>query len=187
MAVASFDAGRTNRLVLVSDGGANIGVTDATLIGEYAEYNGGDGIYLVGVGVGEDNPTGSSYNDELMDEVTDLGKGAAVFIDEKEEAWKIFNHQFINTMEIAARNVQVQLDLPPGFEITRFSGEEFSTDPADVEPQHLAPNDSMVFHQQIETCAPESMTGESEVTVTAYYNDPKYLPIEERQPQLHLR
>ena len=48
--------------------------SNISLIAANAEYGGSDGIYLVGVGVG-----GGSYNDELMDEVTDAGKGAAVF------------------------------------------------------------------------------------------------------------
>ena len=45
--------GRINRVFLVSDGGANLGVTDAEIIGEHAGAHDEDGIYMVGVGVGE--------------------------------------------------------------------------------------------------------------------------------------
>jgi Ca-activated chloride channel family protein len=175
LAAASYDSGRINRIVLISDGGANTGVTDETLIAEQAGGNNQDGIYMVGVGVG----TATSYNDLLMDTVTDLGKGASVFIPNEEEAWKIFGDQFVNTLAVTARDVQVELELPPGFEIVKFSGEEFNTDPSKVEPQHLAPNDAMIFYQQIETCAPELVQTDTPITVTVRYKDA--ITFEERQ------
>lgn len=162
-----YDPSRINRVVLISDGGANAGVTDIDIIAAGAGANGMDGVYLVGVGVG----SASSYNDELMDTVTDVGKGASVFLPDAAEAWKVFHTDFVNTMAVAARDVQVRLDMPPGFEIVRFSGEEFSADPHEIEPQHLAPNDTMVFHQTIRTCAPELVTDEATITVTARYRD----------------
>jgi Ca-activated chloride channel family protein len=162
-----YDAGRINRLVLISDGGANAGVTDIDLIAEHAGSSNGDGIYLVGVGVG----TAGSYNDDLMDAVTDAGKGASVFVNDAPEAWKQFNDDFVSTMSVAVRDVQVRLDLPPGFEVVKFSGEEISGDPSEVEPQHLAPNDTMVFHQEIETCAPELVADDTPITVSVHYLD----------------
>ncbi|MGB1017214.1 MAG: vWA domain-containing protein, partial [Nannocystaceae bacterium] len=166
LANLAYDPARINRVVLISDGGANVGVTDADIIGANSGSNNEDGIYLVGVGVGKTN-----YNDLLMDTVTDLGKGASVFIPDAQEAQKIFGDQFVNTMAVAARDVQVELSLPPGFAITKFSGEEFSTDPTEIEPQHLAPNDSMIFHQQIETCAPDLVEDETEIGVIVRYKD----------------
>jgi Ca-activated chloride channel family protein len=106
-----------------------------------------------------------------MDEVTDAGKGASVFIPDTAEAWKLFNADFVNTMAIAERNVQVELTMPPGFEIVAFSGEEFSGNPEEVEPQHIAPNDAMVFYQQIETCAPELIDVDSPIGVKVTWQD----------------
>lgn len=168
LANAVYDEERINRLVLISDGGANVGITEIDLIAEQANKSGADGIYLVGVGVGE----ASDYNDELMDDVTDAGKGASVFIGGPDEAQKIFGDRFVSTLSVAVRDVQVELDLPPGFEIVKFSGEEYSTDPAEVEPQHLAPDDAMVFHQRIATCAPSLVTDETPITVTARFEVP---------------
>ena len=121
---------------------------------------------MVGVGVG-----GWNYNDQLMDQVTDAGKGAAVFVSSDDEAEHIFADRFMNTMGVAARNVEVELDLPPGFEIVNFSGEEFSSVRSEIDPQHLAPNDAMVLHQVIQTCDTESMSGDSPIGVTVHWLD----------------
>ena len=167
LAHAQYDDERLNRVVLISDGGANAGVTDIETISGGAGAQDKDGIYLVGVGVGE----GSYYNDALMDAVTDAGRGASLFIPSEAEAKKMFGERFVSTMHVAARDVQVQLDMPPGFKIVKFSGEEYSSDPAEVQPQHLAPNDAMVFHQTVATCAPEQLGETAEIKVTARFLD----------------
>lgn len=167
LATEHFSQGRINRVVLISDGGANAGETDIAVIAKGAGEQGKDGIYLVGVGVG----TSDSYQDGLMDVVTDAGKGASLFIPSKAEAVKMFKDRFVSTMMVAARDVRVRLDLPAGFKIVRFSGEEYSSDPSEIEPQHLAPNDAVVFHQTVETCAPELVDAEASFTITTRYQD----------------
>lgn len=162
-----YDPARINRVVLVSDGGANAGVTDIEIIAQGAGDQDAEGIYLVGAGVG----TAATYHDELLDDVTDAGKGASVFIPDGDEAWKVFHEQFAATMLVAARDVQVRVDLPPGFRFITFSGEEMSRDPAEIEPQHVAPGDAVVFHQKISSCAPHLLGPESAFTVTASWDD----------------
>jgi Ca-activated chloride channel family protein len=167
LAQQSFTAGRTSRVVLVSDGGANAGITDLEIIAQHASGASEDGIDLVGVGVGD----AATYRDDLMDAVTDAGKGASVFIADVDDAWAMFHDGFVATMGVAARDVQVRLDMPPGFEIVSTSAEEVSTDVSDVEPQHLAPNDAMVLHQRIRTCAPELVTDDATITTTVIWID----------------
>jgi Ca-activated chloride channel family protein len=178
LAQAQFDPARINRVVLISDGGANAGVTDLNIIAEGAGSQDKDGIYLVGVGVG----TPETYNDDLMDQVTDVGRGASLFIPSKAEAHKMFGERFVQTMAVAVRDVRVRLDLPPGFSIVKFSGEEYSSDPAEIEPQHLAPNDAMVFHQTVQTCAPSLVDESAEFKVTVRWKDP--ITFEERETEV---
>jgi len=168
VASTNFSSDMINRILLVSDGGANAGVTELNIIGDAAGDNNADGIYMVGVGVGD----GGSYNDELMDAVTDAGKGASVFIGNSAEAETIFADRFVSTMDVAARDVRVKLDLPAGFQVVKFSGEEISSDPTEVEPQNLAPSDTMVFYQTLETCAPELVSDDTAIEVTVRFKDP---------------
>lgn len=158
--------GRINRVLLLSDGGANTGRTDEELIGEKAGANDEDGIYLIGVGTG----TAGTYNDLLMDRVTDLGRGASIFVPSEDEAWRMFGGRFLEALSTTARDVRIRYDLPPGFEVTRFSGEEISTNPDEVQPQHLSPNDAVVLHQHLRTCAAE-VSPDATIGVTVSYLD----------------
>jgi Ca-activated chloride channel family protein len=168
LAEENFSQDRINRVILMSDGGANTGITDIELISAAAEDSEGEGIYMMGVGVGDP----SSYNDELMDDVTDAGKGAYIFVDSEAEADLMFGERFLTNIEVAARDVRVELDLPPTFAMVEFHGEEYSTDPEEVEPQHLAPNDAMIYHQVIGSCDATAYDDTAPITVTAEYYHP---------------
>lgn len=161
--------GQINRVMLISDGRANLGETDAEVIGTYAGEADKDGIYLIGVGTGEIG----HYNDTLMDSATDIGLGAALYTYSTAEVERWFGDgdRFVSLMGVAARDVTVELTLPPGFEIVAFSGESYSTVPEEVRPQNLAPNDSMVLHQVLSTCDPDSIDDSSEIQVTATWLD----------------
>ncbi len=148
LAAAAQAPGRLNRVILLSDGGANTGVTDEDLIAQHADDAEGEGIYLVGV-----LTPGSGFNDSLMDTITDLGKGAYIYIPDGAEAERMFTgERFLSNLELAARDVRLELTLPPGFVLDEFHGEEASQDPTEVRPQHLAPNDSMLYHMDLVYC-----------------------------------
>jgi Ca-activated chloride channel family protein len=167
LAKNNFFRHKLNRVILISDGQANVGNTDEQLIAEHADDSEDEAIYLVGVGCGV------GFNDTLMDTVTDAGKGAYLFIDTKEEARKQFSgDRFVSNLAIAAMDVRVKMTLPRSFSMKEFHGEQYSADPRKVEPQHLAPNDAMVFHQTIQSCAPDLLTGKEYVTAEAFFTDP---------------
>ena len=164
LATRNYKKGWLNRVVLVSDGQANAGITDVEIIASAAEDSEDEGIYLVGVG------TGTGYNDTLMDKLTDAGKGAYIFIDSTEEAQKMFAERFFQSLQLAARDVQVELILPGVFRMEVFFGEEYSTNPAEVEPQHLAPDDAMVFHQLLRASFADKVYAEDRITVNVTYS-----------------
>lgn len=156
--------GWLSRVILISDGQANTGVTDEQIIAQNADDSEREGIYLVGVGVG------NGYDDTLMDTVTDKGKGAYIFIDSEEEAHKMFGERFYQNLEIAVMDVRVQLTLPSILRMEIFFGEEVSTNPKEVEPQHLAPNDAMIFGLDLVSCGDLSET--DTIKALATYIDP---------------
>lgn len=168
LAQKHFDKALINRVVLISDGGTNVGDKDKDVIAKHAKDANGEAIYLVGVGVGDP----WNYNDKLMDAVTDAGKGAYVFFDSIGEATAAFGAGFLRHMEVAARDVQVAVTLPPTFGVQEFFGEQISTNPDEVEPQHLAANDAMIFNQIIKSCDPSALTGKEVIKVEANWEHP---------------
>ncbi|MCP4601767.1 MAG: VWA domain-containing protein [Proteobacteria bacterium] len=167
LAEKNFVEDGLNRVVLISDGMANVGITDEEIIAEAAKGSEGDSIYLVGVGVGN----GNQYNDELMNTVTDWGKGAALFIDSKHEAYRMFAERFLATMEVVALDVEVEMTLPPYFDMEDYMGEEYSEDANKVEPQHLAPNDAMIYQQILRTSRPEEVFADYTIDLKVTYTD----------------
>jgi Ca-activated chloride channel family protein len=158
---------RINRVILISDGQANVGVTEEEIIGAAAKDEDAEGIYLVGVGVGD------GINDTLMDTVTDAGRGAYIYLDSPEEAARMFVDRFPETVQVAARDVRIELTLPPYFKIQKFYGEEYSPDPAKVRTQHLAPDDSMMLYQIIHPCDPSLPSANDPYKVVVTWKDPQ--------------
>jgi Ca-activated chloride channel family protein len=169
VAARNYAVGRTNRVVLISDGGANTGVTDEELIARHAEDAEGEGIYLVGVGTGETY----GYSDQLMDTVTDVGRGAYLFVDSAAEATHSFTgERLVQNLEIAARDVRLSMTLPPDFVVTEFHGEQISTVEDEVIPQHLAPNDAMLYHMVLADCG-EARDGAERFDFSVDWEDPR--------------
>ncbi len=138
-----------SRVVLISDGGANTGITEEEIIGNGAADETAEGIYLTAVGTADPG----AYSGAFMDHISDLGKGAHIYVDSDAEAQAMFGtDRFLSNLEIAIRDVRLGITLPSGFVIEEFHGEEMSLDPEEVKPQHLAPNDAMLYHQQIIGC-----------------------------------
>jgi len=171
LAESAFSPDRLNRVILISDGGANTGQTDEDLIALHSDDADGEGIYMVGIGADD---TASSYDDDLMDTITDAGRGAYVYIDDEDEAAVIFgdDDRFVTVMEVAARAVGVEMVMPAGYVMEEFHGEAYSEDPTEVEPQHLAPGDAMLFHQVLTDCTPEAHDGSEEFQFTVTWQDP---------------
>jgi Ca-activated chloride channel family protein len=53
-----------------------------------------------------------------------------------------------------------------------FHGEEISENPDEVEPQHLSPNDAMIYHQVVGSCDPDVVSLDDAIHVEADYIHP---------------
>lgn len=168
LAAKTYQKERLNRLVLISDGGANLGVLDRATIAQAAADGEDAGIHLVGVGLGP----AVGYSDVLMNEVTEAGKGAYVYLDSPAEAEETLGERFEEVMDIAARNVQIAVTIPGYFDIKTSSGEAVSEDKDKIPPQHIAPGDSMVLSQVLTLKTPGVLCTEDKVSIELTWNDP---------------
>lgn len=167
LAKKHYAADRINRVILISDGLANAGVIEESLIGKHADdEEGQEGIYLSGIGVGD------GVNDTLMNVVTDAGRGAYVYLDSEAEAEKMLGDRFLQVVDLAARAVRLEVTLPWYMQVQKFYGEQISTDPTKVRPQHLGPNDAMLFFQVLRACDPSLIRGDDRILLRATWETP---------------
>ena len=108
MARNSFDEDRINRIILCSDGVANTGVVDPDQLFNQIKKFAQMGIVLSTVGVGMGN-----YNDVLLETLGDKGNGRYAYIDNIEEARRVFVENLTGTLEVIARDVKIQVDFDP--------------------------------------------------------------------------
>jgi len=108
MAENAYKKGFINRVILCSDGVANVGQTGADDIFELIKQKTEKGITLSAIGFGMGN-----YNDVLMEKLGDKGNGYYVYIDTIAEAKRIFEDNLTGTLQVVARDVKVQVDFNP--------------------------------------------------------------------------
>jgi len=109
-----FKPGFVNRVLLISDGLANVGLTDSTLIRlKVQKYKDDEGISISTFGVGLD------YNETLMTDMAETGAGNYYFIDAPDKMTSIFNNELNGLLNVAAQNAELKIKLPKGITIQK--------------------------------------------------------------------
>ena len=125
-----------NRVILCSDGVANVGRTGAGSIWETISGSASEGITLVTVGFGMGN-----YNDVLMEQLADNGDGFYAYVDTIKEAQRLFVENLTSTLQAIAMDAKVQVEFDPevvsryrlvGFENRAIADEDFRDDSVDA-------------------------------------------------------
>jgi Ca-activated chloride channel family protein len=118
-----------NRVVLASDGVANVGLTDAQDILREVADDAASGIELVSIGVGMGN-----YNDALLEQLADQGDGFYAYINSLDEARRLFVEDLTGTLQAVALDAKVQVTFDPdvvaeyrllGYENRAIADEDF--------------------------------------------------------------
>ncbi len=108
MAEQNFQSGKINRIILCSDGVANVGVTGSEDLLKWIKGYADKGITLTAVGFGMGN-----YNDVLLEQLGDKGNGSYAYVDNIEEARRIFLENLTGTLQVIAKDVKIQVDFDP--------------------------------------------------------------------------
>lgn len=131
------------RVLVITDALLNTGDIDPDLVSEIGHRLDDDGIRLSAVGVGAD------VNDAILDELTEKGKGAYVFLGSEPVVDRVFGAMFPALTETVAENVQISLDLPDSLGMERFYGEEASTTKSDVQPVMVQAGTTQVYLEDL--------------------------------------
>ncbi|MGH9459322.1 MAG: YfbK domain-containing protein [Thermoanaerobaculia bacterium] len=128
--------GAINRVILCSDGVANVGRTGPESILDRIGTSARRGIELTTVGFGMGN-----YNDILMEQLANQGNGQYAYVDTIAEARRIFVENLTGTLQTIARDAKVQVEFNPavvaryrllGYENRDIADERFRDDSVDA-------------------------------------------------------
>lgn len=136
LAMRAYNPNGINRVILLSDGVANVGQTEwETILREVRGYV-EEGILLTSIGFGMDN-----YNDTLMEQLADNGNGFYAYVDDIDEARRLFVDNLTSTLQTIAMDAKVQVDFNPevvaryrlvGYENRDVADEDFRDNEVDA-------------------------------------------------------
>jgi Ca-activated chloride channel family protein len=136
LARASLTENGVDRVVLASDGVANVGLTDPDRILAAVRRDAAAGIELVSVGVGMGN-----YNDALLEQLADQGDGFYAYVDGPDEANRLFTEDLTGTLQTVALDARAQIEFDPeavaayrlvGYENRAIADRDFVDDTVDA-------------------------------------------------------
>ena len=125
-----------NRVILCSDGVANVGQTGSDAILKEIRTYVKEGVTLTTVGFGMGN-----YNDILMEQLANKGNGSYAYVDTLNEAKRVFVENLTGTLQIIAKDAKIQVAFNPetvsrfrllGYENRRIAHEDFRNDTVDA-------------------------------------------------------
>lgn len=137
----NFDVRRNNRVILLTDGIANVGVVDSNQIAADAKRYNERGIYLSTIGLGRE------FNDALLSELAKQSKGAYHFVDSAAEMDKIFRQQVGGLLQKAASNISITLRPASSVSVESITGYDGRppSGAVQVKMHDMGTGDSQVF------------------------------------------
>ncbi len=136
LATTGYEAGDSNRIIIMSDGVANLGELDPdAILAQVADYR-KKGIYLSVLGFGS-----GSYDDEMLEQLANRGDGTYAYVDTLTEARHLFVDQLAATLHVIASDVKIQVEFNPdrvlryrqvGYENRQLTKEQFRDDTVDA-------------------------------------------------------
>jgi Ca-activated chloride channel family protein len=131
-----FKKNGNNRVILCTDGDFNVGMSSDDEMERLIEKERNYGVFLTVLGFGTGN-----YQDAKMQKLADRGNGNHAYIDQLNEAKKVFVNEFGGTMFTIAKDVKMQLEFNPayvkayrlvGYENRLLQNEDFNDDKKDA-------------------------------------------------------
>jgi Ca-activated chloride channel family protein len=136
MAQQAFIQGGVNRVILATDGDFNVGTVDTEALKTMVADKRKGGVALTTLGFGQGN-----YNDELAEQLADIGDGNHAYIDTAAEARKVLVDEVGATLLTIAKDVKIQIEFNPtvvaeyrliGYENRMLRREDFNNDKVDA-------------------------------------------------------
>lgn len=125
-----------NRVILCTDGDFNVGVTSREGLEQMIKTRATGGVFLSIFGFGMGN-----LKDATLEQLADKGNGVYGYIDDQQEANKVFVEEMMGTLVTIAKDVKIQVDFNPqavasyrlvGYENRVMAAADFHNDKKDA-------------------------------------------------------
>ncbi len=132
----NFDRKSNNRVILVTDGDFNIGISSPKDLEDFIAEKRESGVFLTVLGVGRGNT-----QDANMKKLANAGNGNYAFLDTALEAKRVMMNEFGGTMATVAKDVKIQVEFNPakvegyrllGYENRALQAKDFNDDKKDA-------------------------------------------------------
>jgi len=136
VAKENYIEGGNNRIILMTDGDLNVGISDPDELERFITEKAKTGIYLSALGFGEGN-----LRDDVIERLADCGNGNYSYIDSALEAKKVLIDEAASTLFTVANDVKFQMEFNPeavnayrliGYENRRLADTDFRDDTKDA-------------------------------------------------------
>ena len=173
MAADKADPERITRVIVLSDGVANVGATGAESILETIREYVDEGVTLTTVGFGMGN-----FNDVLMEQLANNGNGTYHYVDTLAEARRLFVENLAGTLQFIARDAKIQVEFDEesvrsyrllGYENRDVADEDFRNDAVDAGEVGTGHSVTALYEIKINDDVTDDMTL---ATVTVRYEHP---------------
>ncbi len=113
---------RINRVILLSDGLANVGPSSPNDLAKLGQKLAGKGMSVTTIGLG------LNYNEDLMQQLALASDGNHAFAESPEDLAGIFNAEFGDTLGITAQDIEIIIRCKPGYRPIRMLGRQGEID-----------------------------------------------------------
>lgn len=117
-----FAENAVNRVVLLSDGLANVGPSTPGELAELGRKLASKGISVSTIGLGLD------YNEDLMQRLAAASDGNHVFVERPSDLAEIFDREFGDALSVSARDITIIIECKAGFTPKRILGRDGTID-----------------------------------------------------------
>lgn len=155
---------RVNRVVLISDGMANVGPESPAALADlgYSLRKEGISVTTIGLGLG--------YNEDLMTRLASSSDGNHAFVESPRDLVRIFDKEFQDVLSVAAGNVEIIIEFNQGFKPLRVLNRDY-----DIQGNRVVLDLNQIYSNQekyavVELLVPPGVQGQSKEVATIQVN-----------------
>ncbi len=112
------ERGLVNRVILLSDGLANVGPNSPSELGRLGEALGREGMAVTTIGLG------LGFNEDLMTQLARRSEGNTYFVEHSADLPRIFAAELGDVLNVVARRATITIEFAEGVTPLRFVGRE---------------------------------------------------------------